>query len=83
MDEEQTLTREQVRQFLHHLHIIPVSKGLTEKWMLQNAPGWTTARLVVALQEEGAIERVDPNDDGGHFSGWQLVEDLTEVSVHP
>lgn len=63
-----TLTPDQIRAFLQHLHFIPVSRGYTELWMDLYAPGWTTADLVVALRRAGAIKR-----GGTHFSRHRVV----------
>lgn len=69
-----TLTRDQITEFTHHLHIIPVSKGLTREWLAQNAPDWTTNGLLDALKAAGAVE---PSDS--HHSGWAASVDSVTV----
>jgi hypothetical protein len=71
---ELTLTRSQIGRFLHHLHIIPVSKGLTDEWMQKNAPNWTTSTLIDALKKAKAIKRSTK-----HFSGWEPCVDSVTV----
>ena len=58
-----TLSADEVRQFLHHLHIIPLSKGLTHAWMDAHAPSWPTDQLLA--EGERAIVRSTK-----HFSGY-------------
>lgn len=64
------LTRKQINEFVHHLHIIPVSRGYTEEWLRKNAPGWHTNRLLDALKRQHAIER-----GGTNHSGWVATVD--------
>lgn len=70
-----TLTREQINDFLHHLHPIPVSRGWTREWREKNAPGWETNDLSAALKKAGAVERSD-----AHHSGWRACVD--SITVH-
>ena len=74
-----TLSVVQVTQFLHHLHVIPLSHGLTRSWIAQNAPGWTTGPLLRALADAGAIEPCGV--ERRHHSGWVPIDDLIEVTV--
>lgn len=75
MSDHLTLTRDEIQGFLHHLHIIPVSKGLTGRWMHEHASGWGTGDLVRALRAAGAVVRSD------HFSGFALAPGVSSAVV--
>lgn len=42
-------TREQLNKLLHYGHIIPISRGLTTKYVGEHYPGWTWNALIRVL----------------------------------
>ena len=74
-----TLSAVQVRCFLHHLHIIPVSRGYT-----RNVDGRERPRLghgIAASEHCAQRARSSTAASMRHFTGWTPVDDLIEVTV--
>lgn len=67
----------EVKTFLHHLHIIPISRGWTREWMEEHGKGWETNWLLQALTRAGAVVRTEP----GVHPGWRPIDDLIEVTL--
>jgi hypothetical protein len=49
-------TREELNQLLRYGHVIPVSKGLTAKYVAEHYPGWTWNSLVEVFKAAGIFE---------------------------
>lgn len=71
-----TLTRKQINEFVHHLHIIPISRGYMGTWLKENAPGWDSNSLLDALKRQRAIE-----EGGTNHSGWVATVDKVTIEV--
>ena len=71
------LSKDEISEFLQHLHIIPVSKGLTRDWLEKHAAGMSTRQLLEALIKARAIE-ASPS----HHSGWKAAVDQVTIDTH-
>jgi hypothetical protein len=56
------LTTDQIEDFIHLLHPIPVAKGYLHEWLEENAPGYTSRRLAAELLDEGLVDRAEPGE---------------------
>ena len=70
------LTREQVAQFLDHLHPIPATKGFLQNWLKDHAPGWGSTALRDQLIQCGAIVQSDT-----HFSRYECAARLLSINI--
>lgn len=48
-------TREQLDALLHYGHVIPLSRGFTDRYVTKNYPGWTWNQLVRVLTAAGVF----------------------------
>lgn len=71
-------TRDDVIQFLHQLHPIPLTRGYTLAWVDKHAPGWTFGMLGTALRDAGAFV-----PDPTHFSGRGPAPGLVWIDMEP
>jgi hypothetical protein len=56
------LTTDQIEDFVHLLHPIPVGRGYLQDWLDENAPGYSSKSLAAELLEEGLVERAEPGE---------------------
>ena len=67
----------EVKTFLHHWHIIPISRGYLREWMREHGKGWESNSLRRALERANVLEPTS----GGVHPGRQPIRDLIEVTL--
>jgi hypothetical protein len=64
-----TITKEEIHDYLHHCHIIPLSRGWKSKshWKFKS---FNHLELMKRLQEVGVVKK------SKHFSGWEICKEF-------
>jgi hypothetical protein len=64
-----TITKEEIHDYLHHCHIIPLSRGWKSKshWKFKS---FKHLELMKRLQEVGVVKK------SKHFSGWEICKEF-------
>lgn len=87
-DYRESCSRDELARLLHHGHWIPVTRGLTQRYVDEHFPGWTWNGLLDVWEAAGVVHRregaqhptliVDCLLDRIHFDG---PEDFTVVWI--
>lgn len=56
------LTTNQIEDFIHLLHPIPVGNGYLQAWLDENAPEYSSKRLAAELLEAGLVKKAEPGE---------------------
>lgn len=69
-------TRYGLERLRHHMHFIPVSRGISLRFMREHWPGLTMGWATRSAVDAGAFV-----DDPRHFSGLRVAEGVVEFHI--
>jgi hypothetical protein len=76
------LSTTDITELVHFAHFIPISKGLSQKYVAENYPGWEWNDILPVLIEKGILIKVKSPGYANIGDGLYISKKTKGVTIH-